>query len=381
MRCPSCGASYSNSDCCTECGTAVLSSTELDVKESESTTFEVTTNSEPLQQQTSRKSTLLEFPGVVRSTVPDWRRELSERVREVQERRAREAAQEAAEAESMRLAQAAAAPAPQLELLPQATAPTLNPLVAAALRRIERANQQLPTAATHARTAAAVAYATEEELDSSPDERLANSAGTLDLEQPPVEPSSAPAEKTHNLAVVPAPTTTTTSKPEPKVVARRLISDHDPVLNYLDAVPTTFHWDQIAESKAGFGRRVCGALVDLVVCALLFSPFAAAVELTGADWHRLRTIVLALAISTIVSFIYLTVSTALTGRTLGMRVFSMRTVDRKTGLIPTGAQSTGRAVVYLASLYALGLPAIYALMNREGYTAHDQMTHTIVVHD
>lgn len=380
MRCPSCGASYSNSDCCTECGAAVLSSTELDVKENESTTFEVTTNSGPSQRQTSRKSTLLEFPGVVRSTVPDWRRELSERVREVQERRAREAAQEAAEAESMRLAQAAAAPAPQLELLPQATAPTLNPLVAAALRRIERANQQLPTAATHARSAAAVAYATEEELDSSPDERLANSTGTLDLEQPQVEPLE-PAEKPHNLVVVPPPTTTTTSKPEPKVVARRLISDHDPVLNYLDAVPTTFHWDQIAESQAGFVRRVCGALVDLVVCALLFSPFAAAVELTGADWHRLRTIAFALAISTIVSFIYLTVSTALTGRTLGMRMLSMRTVDRKTGLIPTGAQSTGRAVVYLASLYALGLPAIYALVNREGYTAHDQMTHTIVVHD
>ena len=43
---------------------------------------------------------------MVRSTVPDWRRELSERVKEVHERRAREAAAEAAEAERERVTRA-----------------------------------------------------------------------------------------------------------------------------------------------------------------------------------------------------------------------------------------------------------------------------------
>ena len=49
-----------------------------------------------------KKSTLIEFPGVSRNSVPEWRKELSERVREVQEKRAREAAREAAEAERQR---------------------------------------------------------------------------------------------------------------------------------------------------------------------------------------------------------------------------------------------------------------------------------------
>jgi len=50
-----------------------------------------------------KKSTLIEFPGVTRNSVPEWRKELSERVRVAQEKRARDAAREAAEAERQRL--------------------------------------------------------------------------------------------------------------------------------------------------------------------------------------------------------------------------------------------------------------------------------------
>src|SRR5436853_7918486 len=90
-----------------------------------------------------KKSTLIEFPGVSRSSVPEWRKELSERVREVQEGRAREAAREAAEAERRRLD--ATSNRPQLELLPPAQMPAMNPLGAAARQRVERANQTAPT--------------------------------------------------------------------------------------------------------------------------------------------------------------------------------------------------------------------------------------------
>src|ERR1041384_8545557 len=85
---------------------------------------------------TERKSTLIEFPGVSRNSMPEWRKEISERVREVQERRAREAAREAAEAERQRATEVS--DPPQLELLPRTESPAMNPLVAAALKRIER---------------------------------------------------------------------------------------------------------------------------------------------------------------------------------------------------------------------------------------------------
>src|ERR1043166_5551708 len=105
-----------------------------------------------------RKSTLIEFPGVSRNSMPEGRKELSERVREVQEKRAREAAREAAEAGRQRI-EAALNP-PQLDPLPPAERPAMNPLVAAALKRIERAHQTAPSENRQSRTtlATAVAY-------------------------------------------------------------------------------------------------------------------------------------------------------------------------------------------------------------------------------
>jgi uncharacterized RDD family membrane protein YckC len=104
--------------------------------------------------QGSAGSTLIEFPGVNRR--PAWRKELSERFREIQQRRARESTSEeeqeilsalelgdtptppAANATSADAAKASA----QLGLVPTPDEPEINPIVAAALRRIERARSQ-----------------------------------------------------------------------------------------------------------------------------------------------------------------------------------------------------------------------------------------------
>lgn len=132
--------------------------------------------------QAAAASTLIEFPGSGRAARPQWRKDLSERVREIQQRRAREAALErdaalAAQGLSGNVpppqANAAAGEAseesrsPALAVVPQPEAPEMNPIVAAALRRLERARQPLPPS-TRARTkggaaaAAAVAYDAEE---------------------------------------------------------------------------------------------------------------------------------------------------------------------------------------------------------------------------
>jgi len=136
--------------------------------------------------------------------MPEWRKELSERVREVQEKRAREAAREAAEAERQRV-EAAINP-PQLELLPPAQLPAMNPLVVAALKRIERAHQPAPAEHRQSRTslATAVAYAPEREENDmsetvSPDQQLAFEP-EITVAEPPPPPV---VEKPHHLAVVP----------------------------------------------------------------------------------------------------------------------------------------------------------------------------------
>lgn len=105
--------------------------------------------------QGSAGSTLIEFPGVNRNR-PAWRKELSERFREIQQRRAREAEleegqeflcapeRESARAEAPPVSKSSdeAKASAQLGLVPTPDEPEINPIVAAALRRIERARSQ-----------------------------------------------------------------------------------------------------------------------------------------------------------------------------------------------------------------------------------------------
>src|SRR5215217_1256728 len=150
-----------------------------------------------------KRSTLIEFPGVSRNSVPEWRKELSERVREVQEKRARDSAREAAEAERQR--REATINSPQLELLPAAQMPPMNPLVAAALKRIERAHQTAPPE-NHQRgttLATAIAYAPEREENEAIEPVLEEPQLMFEPVITVVDEPPPPIEKPH-LAVVPA---------------------------------------------------------------------------------------------------------------------------------------------------------------------------------
>lgn len=321
-----------------------------------------------------KKSTLIEFPGVTRNSVPEWRKELSERVREVQEKRAREAAREAAEAERQRLA--SPDNPPQLELLPPAEMPAMNPLVAAALKRIERAHQTAPLENRQPRSslATAIAYAPEREENDmsetvSPDPQLTFA--------PHIPVEEAPLEKTHHLAVVISEPVA--AKPKPKVSKRLIVDDpNDPALNYLDSISRNLRVDDMVTHSASALRRLVGALLDLVFCALLSSPIALAMQLTGSNLRDPRVIAVLAGTAVVITFIYLTVMTALTGRTWAMRLLSLRVIDRKTGLIPTGGQAIGRSVFYLMSL-ATVVGVLFGLISREGYTIHDRFTRTAVI--
>jgi len=338
---------------------------------------------------TSRKPSLIEFPGVNRSSVPEWRKELGERVREAQEKRAQKAMTEAAELGPL-FSELEAKTAPVLELLPQAEAAPMNPLVAAALRRIERAHSQPGNS-----SAAAIVLDYSEQT-------------TLDLNPPPTEPAideiiSKP-ERVHNLAVVPTPEVTQTeevSKAEevspaeevrlaervaPAEVApekrkpRRVIGEqNDPALNYLDSVPTAIRVESRKYNSAPIFRRILSALTDLVVVGLLSSPILALTGLTNFDWRNPRLIGFAAGSFLVVGFLYLTVSVAFTGRTIGMKLFSLRVIDARTGLIPTGSQSAGRSLVYLLSLASAGVALIYLFINQENHTVHDRFTRTAVI--
>ena len=327
-----------------------------------------------------RKSTLIEFPGISRNSLPEWRKELSERVREVQERRAREAAREAAEAERQRVE--ATADAPQLELLPPTETPAMNPLVAAALKRIERAHQSASVETRQPRSslATAVAYAPEREENIMNETVPPTIQLEFETEPPAAEPPPPAVEKSHLAIVPPPPVEPVVVKTEPVLPPKRLIRDdpNDPALNYLDSICRTVRVDDLRNRSASAFRRAVSAVIDLIFCAVLTSPIAAAFYLSGSGFEDTRALTVLAAALVVVTFLYLTLATALTGRTLGMRLLSLRVIDTKTGLIPTGGQSIGRSFFYLLSLPTV-VGILFALVSREGYTAHDRVTRTAVV--
>ncbi|MGH9874946.1 MAG: RDD family protein [Pyrinomonadaceae bacterium] len=320
-----------------------------------------TTHKEP--SAAKRTPSLIEFPGANRTALPEWRKELGERVREAQEKRAQKAITEAAEIGPL-FSDLEPKTAPMLELLTRAETVPMNPLVVAALRRIERAHSQ------PGGNAVATALAYEEP--------------TLDLTPTPahcvIEETISKPERVHNLAVVQTPEVTTANASKEVRKPRRLIDDrNDPALNYLDSIQTSVRVESRDYDSAPVFRRMLSALADLVVVGLCWSPFLALTELTNFEWQNPRVIGFAAGTFMVVGFLYLTVSVAFTGRTIGMKLFSLRVIDARTGLIPTGRQSAGRSLVYLLSLASAGVALMYLFINREKHTVHDRFTRTAVI--
>ena len=114
-------------------------------------------NSNAATTQSANSSTLIEFPGRNRHR-PAWRKELSERFREIQQRRAREAALEGepsphAHQHNPEISAARAeqrTTTKQLGLVPQPDEPEMNPIVVNALKRIERARNSGAPPLAHA---------------------------------------------------------------------------------------------------------------------------------------------------------------------------------------------------------------------------------------
>jgi len=128
-------------------------------------------------------------------------------------------------------------------------------------------------------------------------------------------------------------------------------------------------------------RRTFVGLLDLIVIALMVSPVLFGIQATSRNWLDPQIVGLISGAAAAAMLAYFTISIALTGRTLAMRVLSVKAIDARTGLIPTGGQSIKRAVGYVFSLAILGLGFAFALIDREHRTLHDRFSRTIVVHN
>ena len=320
-------------------------------------------------------STLIEFPGA--RSIPEWRKRLSQRVREVQEQKAREAAEEeavlrAAETVSCSL------PSGQLELVPDVAQAPLNPIVSKALERVDRARRAEHLSTGIRATAAAPALAPIE-VTPTPLREPSESKPKLTIVAPTVAPEPVELGAGDELAITPTVATEEVAE-KPKRVKVISPSVEDAALSYLEtclSVPA--HSTDTRKDMPGLTRRSFVGLIDLLLIALMISPAAAALEAAAVDWSSPRIIGLTVGITVATMFAYLTVSIALTGRTLAMRLLRVRTIDERTGLIPTGGQSIKRALGYIFSLAPLGLGLAFAFIDRDNRPLHDRFSKTIVI--
>ncbi|MBD0369575.1 MAG: RDD family protein [Pyrinomonadaceae bacterium] len=375
MQCPACRAVYSNGlDKCPRCKTPAqvpAPDAQIELSASPNTATTPPAPETDATAQATAASTLIEFPGA--RSMPQWRKQLSERVREIQERRAREAAlamEEAATTAPTAAPVSAETSAPPLGLVPPPPAPEMNPIVVAALRRIERARQTQPMPpVSRSRGGAAVARVAEEQYQEE-----------INLLAPQTE-TAAEAAPARNLVVVPAPVKEEPAvKPQqPKREAQAVVSEA--ALPQTEAAEATAEdaGEDVYDDRAPVVARLTASAIDFLVVAFASSPFAAVIELTNGNWSDPRVAGSMGAIVLVVMFLYLTASTTLAGRTWGMSLLSLRAVDADTGLQPTTKQAIARALFYMVSLAALGIGIIYALFDAEGRTAHDHFSRTAVI--
>jgi uncharacterized RDD family membrane protein YckC len=161
-----------------------------------------------------------------------------------------------------------------------------------------------------------------------------------------------------------------------------VISDSvdDVALSYLESYLSVPAIDSPRRSDhAGLTRRTIAGFLDLLLVGLMASPVAAAIEFTDGNWSDPRVFGLMGGIVVVTMLAYHIISIALTGRTLGMRMLSLRTIDIRTDLIPTGGQSIKRAFGYLFSLIPLGLGLMFAFIDPDGRAIHDRFSKTLVV--
>jgi len=274
-------------------------------------------------------------------------------------------------------------PSGQWELVPDLEQPVMNPIVSKALERLERARQGEPLPASYGRAVAA-APALAPDIDESAVEEA--SAAQPKPKLTVVAPPPSVLDVAANVESVSAELDPSSSNPEEAMAASterktvRVISEDDAALSYLDtclsvpALPTDTRADIPALS-----RRFIGGVLDLIVVSLMVSPAFAAVYYSGGKWTDPRVIEILSGITVITIFAYMTMSIAFTGRTLAMRMLSLRTIDLRTGLIPTGGQSIGRAIGFVFSLAFLGLGQAYALIDHDQRTVYDRLSNTIVV--
>jgi uncharacterized RDD family membrane protein YckC len=130
---------------------------------------------------------------------------------------------------------------------------------------------------------------------------------------------------------------------------------------------------------APFSMRFNAGLFDLIIGTFLSLIMLAPFILMSEGWSSFAGISAFLATCAVVMFIYMTTTISMYGKTFGMRLFSLELIDIEGEEYPTLHQAAVSSAVYLLSLALGGIGFLTAPFNDEKRAVHDLVSGTIVV--
>ena len=133
------------------------------------------------------------------------------------------------------------------------------------------------------------------------------------------------------------------------------------------------------EDLAPISMRFNSALFDLIIGAFGSFVLLSPVILMGGDWLSMSGMAAFAGIWATTMFIYMTLSIGMYGKTLGMRMFGLELVDAEENDYPTFHQAAVHSAVFLISLPFLGVGFLPIIFNEEQRAAHDLAAGTIIV--
>lgn len=357
-------------------------------------------NTNDLSKKTSK--TLVEFQSK-NATVPDWRLQLQNSVRQRANGFSRESAPSSEDQATYkkRLVTSGANALKAETVEETAAAIHENTRVANALKRIEESRKtflsEYPRAAANVGAALKASRSFPFNVVSRSGDIAPNPTTAKPGVQTVTKPrlvSSLRIEKrrydTNKLPPIPSPAQLSTSFDLPVVVSEPIEKKREEESERINIaalavepeiveteVVETDEIDDLAPFSMRFGAGVFDLIIGGFASALILSPFM----FTSGSWLTFYGIIAIIAGFAIGMFVYLTASIGFFGRTFGMRLFSLELIDIEENAYPTLHQAAVSSSVYLLSLAVFGIGFLPAFFNEERRAAHDLVSGTILVRE
>lgn len=302
---------------------------------------------------------------------PPWRDQLSEKLRQIRERRNLESG----------------------ELAGSPPAPERNPIVEAAVNRLRNATQSAPSGPSRSLRQGAQATAHAIDYEEAPEPVVKSKLAPLPRHESTPHASSigvgaAPAKNLTSLpdwgeaqtmgpAMKPASiiSPAATSEPEGQTGSLRATSRPQP------ADPATLPGASkfTTRGSAPLLARAAASVIDLEIIAFSYLPFFTAYTILNAELSRGSLYVLG-GIAAGITFIYHLLTVATAGRTCGMAALKLRVVDAASeSFPPTLAQAFGRALGGTVSMILFPFNLLVIWLSLDRYSLSDFLSGTVIV--